>query len=74
MRYFRSMASSYEAQEACSIALEAHTRALQRDVSVLQRQRIDDGDRLTSHIQHEHDRFRELACTRDAGHQDGPAN
>nr|GEU52762.1 hypothetical protein [Tanacetum cinerariifolium] len=47
------------------IALEAQTRAFQRDVSVLQRQRIDDGDRLMSHIQHEDDRFRELARTRD---------
>ncbi|GJX28858.1 retrovirus-related pol polyprotein from transposon TNT 1-94, partial [Tanacetum coccineum] len=37
------------------------------------RQRIDDRDRPMSHIQHEHDRFRELACTREAGHQDGPA-
>ncbi|GKC61931.1 putative reverse transcriptase domain-containing protein [Tanacetum coccineum] len=37
--------------------MEAQIRALQRDVSVLQRQRIDDGDRLTtSHIQYEHDR------------------
>ncbi|GJS62367.1 hypothetical protein Tco_0657151 [Tanacetum coccineum] len=47
---------------------------LYRDVSVLQRQRIDDADRLTSHIQHEHDRFRELAHTRDVERQDGPAD
>ncbi|GJV90957.1 hypothetical protein Tco_1538770 [Tanacetum coccineum] len=33
-----------------------------------ERQRIDDDDRLMSHIQHEHDRFRELARTKDAGH------
>ncbi|GJX53910.1 hypothetical protein Tco_0282279 [Tanacetum coccineum] len=45
-----------------------------RDVSVLQRQRIDDGDRLMSHIQHEHDRFIELVRTRDAGPQDGLAD
>ncbi|GKC44503.1 hypothetical protein Tco_1062225 [Tanacetum coccineum] len=38
------------------------------------RQRISDGDRLTSYIQHEHDQFRELARTRDAGHQDRPAD
>nr|GFA49568.1 hypothetical protein [Tanacetum cinerariifolium] len=38
-----------------SQAMEAQIRAVQRDVSVLQRPRIDDGDRLTSHIQHEHD-------------------
>ncbi|GKC53826.1 hypothetical protein Tco_1233352 [Tanacetum coccineum] len=33
-----------------SQAMEAQIRALQRDVCVLQRQRINDGDRLTSHI------------------------
>ncbi|GKA15854.1 hypothetical protein Tco_0695601 [Tanacetum coccineum] len=44
------------------------------DAQELYRQRIDDGDRLTSHIQHEHDRFRELARTKDAGHQDGPTD
>nr|GEW08263.1 putative reverse transcriptase domain-containing protein [Tanacetum cinerariifolium] len=43
-----------------SQAMEAHIIALQRDVDVLQRQRIRDEDRLTSHIQHEHDMFREL--------------
>ncbi|GJT44144.1 reverse transcriptase domain-containing protein [Tanacetum coccineum] len=48
--------------------------ALQRDVSVLQRQRIDDGDQMTSHIQHEHDRFRELVRIRDAGPQEGPTD
>nr|GEU35533.1 hypothetical protein [Tanacetum cinerariifolium] len=37
-------------------AMKAHIRALQRDVDVLQRQEIRDEDRLTSHIQHEHDR------------------
>ncbi|GJU11726.1 hypothetical protein Tco_1134122 [Tanacetum coccineum] len=85
MRYFRSMASSYEREaayarqawtqsESRSQAMEAHIRALKRDVNVLQRQRISDGDRLTSHIQYEHDRFREVARTRDAGHQDGPAD
>ncbi|GJS30087.1 hypothetical protein Tco_0490707 [Tanacetum coccineum] len=60
-RYFCSMASSYECEaakarrawvqsESRSQAMKAQIRALQRDVSVLQRQRIDDGDRLTSHI------------------------
>ncbi|GJU54760.1 hypothetical protein Tco_1228474 [Tanacetum coccineum] len=38
------------------------------------RQRIDDGDRLTSHNQHEHDRFRELARTRDAECHNGLAD
>ncbi|GJZ49933.1 hypothetical protein Tco_0604123 [Tanacetum coccineum] len=49
-------------------------RALHAEVKVLQRQRINDGDRLTRHIQHEHDRFRELERTRDAERQDGPAD
>ncbi|GJW91584.1 putative reverse transcriptase domain-containing protein [Tanacetum coccineum] len=74
-RYFRSMASSYEREaEAHTTALESQTRSLQMDVSMLQRQKIDDEDRLTMHIQHEHDRFRELPRTRDARHQDGPAD
>ncbi|GJX35005.1 hypothetical protein Tco_0246562 [Tanacetum coccineum] len=58
------------AQEARTTALEAHIRALKKDVSVLQRQWINDGDRLTMHIQHKHDRHRELERTRDAEHQD----
>ncbi|GJV53318.1 hypothetical protein Tco_1449059 [Tanacetum coccineum] len=52
----------------------AQIPALQRDVKVLQRQRINDGDRLMSHILHKHDRFRELVRTRYAGPQDGPAD
>ncbi|GKC46299.1 hypothetical protein Tco_1064021 [Tanacetum coccineum] len=76
-RYFRSMASSYEREVAYSRQALAHSesrsqvmaakiRSLQRDVGVLQRQRISDGDRLTSHIQHKHDRHRELVHTREA--------
>ncbi|GKB97067.1 hypothetical protein Tco_0983204 [Tanacetum coccineum] len=53
-------------------AMEAQIRALQRDVDVLQRQRIRDEDRLTAHIQHEHDRFRDLVRAAEAGPQDGP--
>ncbi|GJT91883.1 hypothetical protein Tco_1080728 [Tanacetum coccineum] len=60
-RYFRSMASSYEreaviARQAWSHsksriqAMEAQIRALQRDVDVLQKQRISAEDRLTAHI------------------------
>ncbi|GJZ76343.1 hypothetical protein Tco_0641015 [Tanacetum coccineum] len=45
-----------------------------RDVDVLQRQRIRDEDRLMRHIQHEHDRFRELVRTAEAGPQDRPAD
>ncbi|GJQ89472.1 hypothetical protein Tco_0000611 [Tanacetum coccineum] len=84
-RYFRSMASSYEREgtdsrqalahfESRSQAIEAQIRALQRDISVLQVHSIDDGDRLTSHIKHEHNKFRELVLTREAGPQDGPAD
>ncbi|GJT07131.1 hypothetical protein Tco_0841593 [Tanacetum coccineum] len=40
----------------------------------LQRQRIRDEDKLMSHIQHEHDRFRELVRTTEVGPQDGPVN
>nr|GEZ98678.1 hypothetical protein [Tanacetum cinerariifolium] len=83
MRYFSSMASSYEreaviARQAWSHskiriqAMEAKIRALQRDVNVLQRQRIKDKDRLTAHIQHEHDRFRDLVRAVKAGPQDEP--
>ncbi|GKD74276.1 hypothetical protein Tco_1332558, partial [Tanacetum coccineum] len=38
------------------------------------RQRIRDEDKLMSHIQHEHDRFRELVRTTEVGPQDGPVN
>ncbi|GJY67425.1 putative reverse transcriptase domain-containing protein [Tanacetum coccineum] len=38
------------------------------------RQSIRDDDRLTTHIQHEHDRFKELLRTAEARPQDGPAD
>nr|GEW89821.1 putative reverse transcriptase domain-containing protein [Tanacetum cinerariifolium] len=53
-------------------AMKAQIRALQRDVDVLHRQRIRDEDRLTAHIQHEHNRFRDLVRTAGAGPQDRP--
>ncbi|GJR85634.1 hypothetical protein Tco_0209645 [Tanacetum coccineum] len=53
-------------------AMEAYIRALQRDVDVLQRQRIKDEDRLTTHIKHEHERFKELIRIAEVGPQDGP--
>ncbi|GJW62750.1 hypothetical protein Tco_0112085 [Tanacetum coccineum] len=53
-------------------AIKAHIKALQRDVDVLHRQMISDEDRLTAHIQHEHDRFRELIGTAEAEPHDGP--
>nr|GEZ11855.1 hypothetical protein [Tanacetum cinerariifolium] len=37
-----------------------------------ERQRIRDEDRLTTHIQNEHDRFRDLVYVAEAGPQDGP--
>ncbi|GKB33063.1 putative reverse transcriptase domain-containing protein [Tanacetum coccineum] len=53
-------AQAWSYSESRIQAMEAQIRALQRDVNVLQRQRIRDEDRLTAHIQHEHDRFRDL--------------
>ncbi|GJR26498.1 hypothetical protein Tco_1102730 [Tanacetum coccineum] len=82
-RYFRSMASSYEREAVISRhawshsksriqAMKAQIRALPRDADVLQRQRIRDKDRLTAHIQHEHDRFRDLVRAVEPRPQDGP--
>ncbi|GKC93674.1 hypothetical protein Tco_1159116 [Tanacetum coccineum] len=84
-RYFRFMSFSFEREalyarqawayfEGRSQTIEAQIRALHAEVRVLHRQRIDNGDKLTRHIQHEHDRFRELERTRDAERQDGPAD
>nr|GFA27422.1 putative reverse transcriptase domain-containing protein [Tanacetum cinerariifolium] len=44
----------YQSREVHTRTLVTHIEALQRDVSTLQRQHIDDKDRLTRHIQHEH--------------------
>ncbi|GJY65881.1 hypothetical protein Tco_0468119 [Tanacetum coccineum] len=74
-RYFCSIASSYEREAV--YARHAWSRSEDRSTALealIRKQRIDDDDRLTSHIQHKHDRFRELACTRDVGHQDGAAD
>nr|GEX82674.1 hypothetical protein [Tanacetum cinerariifolium] len=55
MRYFRTLSTTYA-------TLVTQIKALQRDVSTLQGQQIDDGDRLTRHIQHDYTlRFQELA-------------
>ncbi|GJW72681.1 hypothetical protein Tco_0129598 [Tanacetum coccineum] len=40
------------------------------EIVALQRQRIEDSDSLTQHIQHEHDRFREFQRTRDVAPED----
>ncbi|GKE17896.1 hypothetical protein Tco_1425473, partial [Tanacetum coccineum] len=77
------MASSYEREviisrhawshsESRIQAMEAQIRALPRDVDVLQRQRIRDEDKLMAHIQHEHNRLRNLVRVVEAGPQDGP--
>ncbi|GKA10347.1 hypothetical protein Tco_0689780 [Tanacetum coccineum] len=77
------MASSYEREAVITRqahshsksriqVIEARIRALQRDIDVLHRQRISVEDRLKTHIQHEHDRFRELIRSAEAGPQDGP--
>ncbi|GJX91206.1 zf-CCHC domain-containing protein, partial [Tanacetum coccineum] len=60
--------------ESRSQAMESQIRDLQRDVDVIQRQMVRDEDRLTSHIQHQHDSFRQLVRTEEAGPQDGPAD
>ncbi|GKB09494.1 hypothetical protein Tco_0837806 [Tanacetum coccineum] len=70
----RAMTAAWAHSESRSQAIEAQIRALQRDVNVLQRQRIRDEDRLMTPIQHDHDRFRELICTAKAGPQDGTSN
>nr|GEX04340.1 reverse transcriptase domain-containing protein [Tanacetum cinerariifolium] len=62
----------YEDAQDDRALLGAQIRALQRDVDVIQRQKIKDEDRLMAHIQHEHDRFRELIRTAEAGPQDRP--
>nr|GEX21822.1 putative reverse transcriptase domain-containing protein [Tanacetum cinerariifolium] len=53
-RYFRTLSTTYARE----------IEALPRDVSTLQGQQIDDEDRLTKHIQHEH-------AQRDAAPEDG---
>nr|GEV47553.1 reverse transcriptase domain-containing protein [Tanacetum cinerariifolium] len=54
--------------------IRAEVKALNERISVLQRQRAEDSDRLTRHIQQGHDMTREPEPARDAGPQDGPAD
>nr|GEY20725.1 ribonuclease H-like domain-containing protein [Tanacetum cinerariifolium] len=51
-------------QEAWAHSMDASHRARS------ERQRIKDSDRLTQHIQHEHDRFKEFQRTRDVAPED----
>nr|GEY70818.1 hypothetical protein [Tanacetum cinerariifolium] len=53
-----------QSREVHTSTLVTQMEALQRDVSILQRQHIDDEDRLTKHIQHEH-------AQRDVAPEDG---
>nr|GFB18363.1 hypothetical protein [Tanacetum cinerariifolium] len=53
-----------QSREVHTSTLVTQIEALQRDVSTLQGQQIDDEDRLTRHIQHEH-------AQRDAAPKDG---
>nr|GEV33613.1 putative reverse transcriptase domain-containing protein [Tanacetum cinerariifolium] len=53
-----------QSREVHTSTLVTQMEALQRDVSTLQRQHIDDEDKLTRHIQHEH-------AQRDVAPEDG---
>nr|GEZ50692.1 hypothetical protein [Tanacetum cinerariifolium] len=52
--YYTQIIDYCQSREVHTSTLVTQIVALQRDVSILQRQQIDDGDRLTRHIQHEH--------------------
>ncbi|GJY05449.1 hypothetical protein Tco_0371389 [Tanacetum coccineum] len=56
------------------MAMEARIRATTSNVREMRYRGLTMVNILTSHIQHEHDRFRELKRTRDAERQDGPAD
>nr|GEV95796.1 hypothetical protein [Tanacetum cinerariifolium] len=56
-----------QSREVHTSTLVTQIEALQRDVSTLQGQQIDDGDRLTRHIQHEHAQM-------DAAPEDGDSS
>ncbi|GJY22685.1 hypothetical protein Tco_0396343 [Tanacetum coccineum] len=59
------------ARKAWAQSMDASHRAhFETQIVVLQRQRIEDSDMLTQHIQHEHDHFREFQRTRDDAPED----
>nr|GEW80204.1 hypothetical protein [Tanacetum cinerariifolium] len=62
--YCTQIMDYYQSQEIHTSTLVTQIEALQRDVSTLQGQQIDDEDRLMRHIQHEH-------TQRDAAPEDG---
>nr|GEV72193.1 hypothetical protein [Tanacetum cinerariifolium] len=67
-RYFRTLSTTYaqEVAHSCDYCTQImdYCQSRERDVSTLQRQQIDDEDRLMRHIQHEH-------AQRDAVPEDG---
>nr|GFB84553.1 hypothetical protein [Tanacetum cinerariifolium] len=62
--YYTQIMDYCQSREVHTRTLVTQIETLQRDVSTLQGQHIDDGDRLTRHIQHEH-------IQRDAAPEDG---
>nr|GEV35420.1 hypothetical protein [Tanacetum cinerariifolium] len=62
--YYTQIIDYCQSREVHTSTLVTQIEALQKDVSTLQGQQIDDEDRLTRHIQHEH-------AQRDAAPEDG---
>nr|GEZ60301.1 putative reverse transcriptase domain-containing protein [Tanacetum cinerariifolium] len=62
--YYTQIIDYCQSREVHTSTLVSQIEALQRDVSTLQRQHIDDEDRLTRHIQHEN-------TQRDVAPEDG---
>ncbi|GKD06744.1 putative reverse transcriptase domain-containing protein, partial [Tanacetum coccineum] len=65
----QSMDASHRARSEV-MTLQTMVSALQTENRELRRQRTEGSDRLTQHIQHEHDRFREFQRTRDVAPED----
>nr|GFA09897.1 hypothetical protein [Tanacetum cinerariifolium] len=62
--YYTQIMDYCQSREVQTSTLVTQIEALQRDVSTLQGQHINDGNRLARHIQHEH-------AQRDATPEDG---
>nr|GEY26369.1 retrotransposon protein, putative, Ty3-gypsy subclass [Tanacetum cinerariifolium] len=69
-----NMLFRYRAIHAELLAYRAEVRELHKQISVLQRQRTKDSNRLTRHIQQGYDRTREPELARYPKHHDGPAD
>ncbi|GJW01073.1 hypothetical protein Tco_1556324 [Tanacetum coccineum] len=61
-------------KRACFTAPTGRFEVRESSSAAAARKRIRDEERLTSHIQYEHDKFRELVRTAEAGPQDGSAD